>query len=85
MELGPSSEQLSAGTSESDVRRPDRAIRRGDCMTAIEDATIWKVVVPSTKRSRPGKVLAARLTRVQAVEMAALLRNDGVECEVGRA
>ena len=54
-------------------------------MTAIEDATIWKVVVPSTKLSMPGKVLAARLTRVQAVEMAALLRNDGVECEVGRA
>ena len=54
-------------------------------MTAIEDATIWKVVVPSTKRSRPGKVLAARLTRAQAAEMAALLRKDGVACEVGRA
>ena len=54
-------------------------------MTAIEDATIWKVVVPSTKHSRPGKVLAARLTRAQAAEMVELLRNDGVACEVGRA
>lgn len=54
-------------------------------MTDIEHATIWKVVVPSTKRSRPGKVLAARLTRVQAAEVAELLRKDGVACEVGRA
>ena len=54
-------------------------------MTAIENATIWRVVVPSTNRTRPGRVLAARLTRIQAAEMVELLRKDGVKCEIGRA
>lgn len=60
-------------------------LRGGDGMTAIENATIWRVVVPSTNRTRPGRVLAARLTRIQAAEMVELLRKDGVKCEIGRA
>lgn len=45
---------------------------------------IWKVASPST-RARPGKVIAARLSKVQADEMADTLRKDGVECVVYRA
>ena len=46
--------------------------------------TIWKVALPGT-RTRPGKVLACRLTRPQAEEMRDTLRRDGVQCEVVRA
>ena len=54
-------------------------------MSTIDTASIWRVVVPSASTRRPGPVIAARLTRAQADEMAALLRKDGVACEVGRA
>lgn len=45
---------------------------------------IWKVASPGT-RTRPGKVLAARLSKVQAEEMRDTLRKDGVEVVVYRA
>lgn len=47
------------------------------------EATIWRVSAPGTK-TRPGKVIAARLTNAQATEMAEQLRADGVSCEVNR-
>lgn len=57
-------------------------------MTALHDATIWRVSEPGKPapegRSRPGKVIAARMTRVRAEEMAAELRGRGVECVVNR-
>lgn len=44
---------------------------------------IWKVAAPGT-RTRPGKVIAARLSKVQAEEMADTLRKDGAEVGRGR-
>lgn len=49
-----------------------------------DSLAIWKVAAPGT-RTRPGKVIAARLTRSQAEEMRDQLRRDGVPCEVVRA
>ena len=45
---------------------------------------IWKVASPGT-RKRPGKVIAARLSKVQAEEMRDTLRKDGVDVVVCRA
>lgn len=54
-------------------------------MNAAATATIWKVTTPTLDRRKPGRVLAARLTLVQAQEMADQLKRDGVACEVTRA
>lgn len=48
------------------------------------EAAAWKVAHPGTS-TRPGKVIAARLTRVQADQEAERLRNAGTPCEVVRA
>jgi hypothetical protein len=51
--------------------------------SAEAHATIWRVSAPGTK-TRPGKVIAARMNHAQATEMAEQLRKDGVECTVNR-
>lgn len=50
---------------------------------AEREARIWRVSAPGTT-TRPGPVLAARMTNNEANEMADQLRRDGVECVVNR-
>lgn len=45
---------------------------------------IWKVAAPGTK-TRPGKVLQARLTKDEADQMAEQLRKEGADVTVYRA
>lgn len=47
------------------------------------EARIWRVSAPGTK-TRPGKVIEARMTHAEATTMADTLRQDGVECVVNR-
>jgi hypothetical protein len=54
-------------------------------MSTIDTASIWRVVVPSASTRRPGPVIAARMTRVQAEETAKQLARDGINCVVDRA
>lgn len=65
---------------------PSRAGRDcfGGFLVNCDSLLIWKVASPGT-RTRPGKVIAARLSKVQAEEMADTLRKDGVDVVVYRA
>lgn len=47
------------------------------------EAQIWRVTTPGTA-TRPGRVLASRMTHADAQAMADQLRRDGVECGVAR-